>query len=80
MKVSEVITGKEYLFYRTNIEHRKDMEGTIVTIQSRKKRGRGRPMYHGAILTGIHSGHTVFKITTGRKVSACELKEIDNGK
>lgn len=76
MKVSEIITGKDYKFAYTEVVHRKDMINTIVTISGRKRKGKGRPVYHQGIRVGETGGYIVFKTTIGRNVSASELKEI----
>ncbi len=76
MKQSEIVIGNSYLFYRTEIVHRKDLIGTIVKIVGKKKRGKGKLQMHSNYLPQITGGYWVYKTDMGRKVNCCELKEL----
>lgn len=74
MKQKDIKSGNQYLFWRTEHTHRKDMVGTTVTIVKSRIKGKGQ--CKNAYIGNIHGGHRIYITDTGRKVSACELKEI----
>jgi hypothetical protein len=76
MRQADIKIGGSYLFQRTEILHRKDLIGTVVKIIRSKIRGKGRVNY-GSGQIHINGGWRVFITETGRKVSACELTEIN---
>ena len=78
MKQDEVKVGESYLFTRTDVEHRKFMEGTIVTVCG-SKQGKKKANYHsGVILTGIGKSPKRFKLTNGQYCNAGNLKIVKN--
>lgn len=74
MKTSEITIGKTYLFFKTEIEHRKDLIGQNITVVGKKIKGKG--VVKNTYTSHIHGGHVVYKTNLGRNVSACELKEL----
>lgn len=75
MKEADIKTAENYLFTRTDVEHRKNMEGTIVTVIG-KKRGTKKANYQGGILTGVGKGTLKFKLSNGQYANAANLKKI----
>jgi hypothetical protein len=73
MKQNEIITGNSYLFANTDVEHRKNMIGTIVTVVSRKQ-GNKKPNFQGGMLTGIGKKPIRFKLSNGQWANAANLK------
>ena len=76
MKQKEIIIGNSYLFNKTSIPHRKDLEGKVVTIVSKKQKGKGKPVYQNGIEIERRGAHLVFKTSDDRTVAACELSEL----
>jgi hypothetical protein len=78
VKQSQVKSGDSYLFYRTDVEHRKSMEGTIVTISGSKIGGKKENYHSGILFTGVGRKPKRFKLTNGQWCNAGELKTIPN--
>lgn len=77
MKQSEIVTGESYLFDKTEIEHRKFMEGTVVTVQKILARKKIRFTDKDGFR---HIGYNPKKylLTNGAKCTACELKPLQD--
>jgi hypothetical protein len=76
MKQSEIKTGESYLFTRTDVENRKFMEGTIVTVCSSKQRNK-KPNIQSGIITGIGKKPKRFKLTNGHYANAANLQPLN---
>lgn len=77
MKQDDVKTGESYLFYTTDVEHRKSMIGTVVTIASQRQ-GRKKFNVQSGIATGIKKSPRRFRLTNGQTCNAGELKPKQN--
>lgn len=75
MKQEEIKSGESYLFYKTDVAHRKFMEGTIVTVAGSRSGGK-KENYHGGVLTGVGKKPKRFKLTNGSYCNAGELKKL----
>ena len=74
MKQKNNVKGKSYLFKRTDILRRKDMENTIVTVSSIKKE---KTIYSNiAFEPDKRTKPAKIKLTNGRYCNAGELQEI----
>lgn len=76
MKQAEVKTGETYLFKRTDVEHRKNMVGTHVTIAGAKTGGK-KINFHGGTVTGVGKKPKRFRLTNGQTCNAGEIEEIN---
>lgn len=75
MKQNEIITGESYLFTNTDVDHRKNMIGTTVTVVGRKG-GNKKHNYQGGILTGTGKSPMKFKLNNGQSCNAANLRAI----
>lgn len=75
MKQSEIIVGKTYFFHNTDVEHRKSMVGTNVTVVGKKK-GKLRPSSHGGVITGYGNSPIKFKLSNGKYCTAGNLRPL----
>lgn len=75
MRESEIKSGESYLFTGSSIEHRKFMNGTIVTVCGRKSGSvRTRQDCNGMTFTGRTPKR--FKLTNGQYANAGNLKAL----
>lgn len=72
MKQHEVKTGESYLFINTDVEHRKNMIGTIVTVVGRKQGKKKHITTHG--FSSIGKSPIRFKLSNGQYANAANLR------
>lgn len=70
MKQAEIQVGGSYLFGRTDVEHRKNMEGIIVTVIQKIKGKSKRFDYRQ---NGIPKSPMRFKLSNGQYANAANL-------
>ena len=75
MKEKDIERGKSYLFKSTDVEHRKFMIGTIVTVSGVKK-GKKCVWYQGGIIPISGRKPKKFKLTNGHYANAANLQEL----
>jgi len=79
MKQADIQVGHEYLFICTDVEHRKDMVGTIVRV-IRKRPGRAKTALYSGVIPYTAKSPMRIGLSNGRWANAAELREIETRK
>ncbi len=75
MKQTEIEVGKSYLFNTTDVEHRKNMIGTVVTVVSSRS-GKSKANKQFGMITGIGRNPKRYRLSNGQACKAAELKHL----